>query len=228
MQVIDVAETTTTLAHGAPPTLTVAPAAKLVPVIVIEVPPAVFPEDGKMPATVGVDIGVTYVYVPVEVVNPVSEFVTITSLAPADPAGVVQVIDVAETTTTLAHGAPPTLTVAPAAKLVPVIVIEVPPAVFPEDGEIEVMVGSEGAKVNISTPDSDPFVTTTAQTPIEVAVMVVGFVESSRVQLAAELSAELIEYVSEPPEPPVVETEIVAINGEPVLELGESTNVNGW
>ena len=74
---------------------------------------------------------------------PVSEFVTTTSLAPADPAGVVQVIDVAETTTTLVQALPPTLTVAPAAKFVPVIVIDVPPAVLPDDGEIEVIVGVE-------------------------------------------------------------------------------------
>jgi uncharacterized membrane protein len=69
--------------------------------------------------------------------------VTTTFLAPALPAGVVQVIDVAETTTMLVHALPPTVTVAPAAKFVPVIVIAAPPAVLPEDGEIEVIVGVE-------------------------------------------------------------------------------------
>ena len=68
---------------------------------------------------------------------------TTTFLAPADPAGVVQVIDVAETTTTLVQALPPTVTAAPAAKLVPVMVIAVPPAVEPELGEIDPMVGEE-------------------------------------------------------------------------------------
>ncbi|CAB4564832.1 unannotated protein [freshwater metagenome] len=54
---------------------------------------------------------------------------------PAEPAGVVQVIDVADTTFTFVHAAPPTVTVAPAAKPVPVIVIDVPPAVEPEAGD---------------------------------------------------------------------------------------------
>ena len=63
------------------------------------------------------------------------------SLAPALPAGVVQVIDVAETTTTLLHALPPTVTAAPCAKFVPVIVIAVPPAMTPEDGETEVIDG---------------------------------------------------------------------------------------
>ena len=52
--------------------------------------------------------------------------------APAVPAGVVQVIDVADTTVTLVQAAPPTVTVAPDKKFVPVIVIEVPPAVVPD------------------------------------------------------------------------------------------------
>ena len=68
---------------------------------------------------------------------------TTTFLAPALPAGVVQVIDVAETTVTEVHATPPTLTVAPAAKFVPVIVIGVPPAVDPDDGAIAVIDGAE-------------------------------------------------------------------------------------
>jgi hypothetical protein len=69
--------------------------------------------------------------------------VTTTFLAPTLPAGVVQAIDVAETLTTLAQALPPTVTDTPAAKFVPVMVIAVPPAVDPDDGEIEVMVGAE-------------------------------------------------------------------------------------
>ena len=59
MQVIDVAETTTTLVHGAPPTVTVAPDTKLVPVIVIDVVPAVEPLTGEIDPIVGEEIGVT-------------------------------------------------------------------------------------------------------------------------------------------------------------------------
>ena len=56
-----------------------------------------------------------------------------------------QVIDVAETLTTLVHALPPIVTVAPAAKFVPVMVIAVPPAVDPEVGEVEVIVGKTGS-----------------------------------------------------------------------------------
>jgi hypothetical protein len=79
----------------------------------------------------------------VDVVAPVSLLVRTTFCDPAVPAGVVQVIDVAETTTMLVHAVPPTVTVTPAAKPVPVIVIGVPPAVLPVDGEMPVTVGAE-------------------------------------------------------------------------------------
>ena len=68
---------------------------------------------------------------------------TTTSLALALPARVVQVIDVAETTETLVQAMPPTVTVAPETKFVPVIVIDVPPAVEPLVGEIDPIVGAE-------------------------------------------------------------------------------------
>jgi hypothetical protein len=55
----------------------------------------------------------------------------------------VQVIDVAETTTTLVQALPPTVTAAPDTKLVPVIVIDLPPAVPPAAGETEVIVGAD-------------------------------------------------------------------------------------
>ena len=53
MHVIDVAETTLTLVHAEPPTVTVEPLAKYAPVIVIAVPPAVEPEIGDTAVTVG-------------------------------------------------------------------------------------------------------------------------------------------------------------------------------
>jgi hypothetical protein len=57
--------------------------------------------------------------------------VTVTATAPAVLAGVVAVIDVLLTTTTLVAAVLPNFTVAPATKLVPVIVTAVPPAVDP-------------------------------------------------------------------------------------------------
>jgi hypothetical protein len=67
--------------------------------------------------------------------------VTVTVTAPAVPAGVVAVICVALTTTTLVAAVLPNVTVAPAAKLVPVMVTAVPPAVEPVFGLTPVTVG---------------------------------------------------------------------------------------
>jgi hypothetical protein len=60
--------------------------------------------------------------------------VTVTVTAPALPAGVVAVIDMLLTTTTLVAAVLPNVTVAPDAKLVPVIVTAVPPDVVPPLG----------------------------------------------------------------------------------------------
>jgi hypothetical protein len=57
--------------------------------------------------------------------------VTVTVTAPGLPAGVVAVIDVLLTTTTFVAAIPPNVTVAPEAKLVPVIATAVPPVVGP-------------------------------------------------------------------------------------------------
>jgi hypothetical protein len=57
--------------------------------------------------------------------------VTVTLTDPALPAGVVAVIVVLFATVTLVAAVPPKVTVAPAAKLVPVIVTDVPPEVDP-------------------------------------------------------------------------------------------------
>jgi hypothetical protein len=79
--------------------------------------------------------------------------VTTTLAVPAVPAGVVHVIDVADTTTTFVHAAPPTFTVAPPTKFVPVIVIAVPPVVEPDVGLTEVIVGAGGTTVTTALPD---------------------------------------------------------------------------
>ena len=58
-------------------------------------------------------------------------FLTTISASPPACAGVVAVIDVAETTVTLVAAVPPIATVAPALNPVPVIVMAVPPLLLP-------------------------------------------------------------------------------------------------
>ena len=67
---------------------------------------------------------------------------TTTIAGPAVPEGVVQVAEVAETTITDVHAAPPTVIPIAPVKLVPVIVTRVPPAVLPNVGETEEAVGA--------------------------------------------------------------------------------------
>jgi len=67
--------------------------------------------------------------------------VTVTVTAPALPAGVVAVIVVLFTTTTFVAAVLPNVTVAPAAKFVPVIVTGVPPATRPLFGDTLLTVG---------------------------------------------------------------------------------------
>lgn len=62
--------------------------------------------------------------------------------APVDPAGVTQVSELAEMIETDVQAEPPTVTVAPAAKPLPLTVIVVPPPVGPEVGEADVTVGA--------------------------------------------------------------------------------------
>jgi hypothetical protein len=68
--------------------------------------------------------------------------VTATATAPAVCVGVVAVIDVALLKVIPVAAVPPTLTVAPTAKLVPVMVMTVPPRVEPDVGATLVTVGA--------------------------------------------------------------------------------------
>ena len=88
-----------------------------------------------------------------------SLFVTTTFAAPAVPAGVVAVIDVDDTTVAPVAATPPTVTPndPPEVKFVPVMVIAVPPAAEPVDGEIPETVGATGAAA-ASPIDRPPFV----------------------------------------------------------------------
>ena len=68
--------------------------------------------------------------------------VTAILLAPAVPSGVLAVMDVALTTTTLVAATPPTVTLVAPVKLVPVIVNGAPAASGPEVGLTVVIVGA--------------------------------------------------------------------------------------
>jgi hypothetical protein len=68
--------------------------------------------------------------------------VTVTVAAPVLPAGVVAVMVVLFTTVTLVAAVPPIVTVAPVAKLVPVMVTAVPPSVEPLLGLTPVTLGT--------------------------------------------------------------------------------------
>src|SRR4030095_2103899 len=99
----------TTFVAAALPNVTVAPVTKLVPVILTAVPPEVEPFFGETPLTVGMTAKV----------NPLTRLplsslglVTVTVTVPAVPAGVVAVMVVLFTTTTLVAAALPKGTVA--------------------------------------------------------------------------------------------------------------------
>ena len=152
--VIDALLTTRQSVADVPPILTVAPARKPVPAMVTAVPPLVVPELGVIELTVGAGFGGGG---PVKVKPlfnvPVlaSVLVTTTLVAPAAWAGVVAAIVVLFTTETPVAEVPPSFTVAPARKPVPLMVTAVPPLMVPGLGEIEVTVGAEfGRRVGVA------------------------------------------------------------------------------
>lgn len=123
-----------------PPTVTLETFTKLVPVMVIVVPPEINPEAGATVETVGA--GVVYVN---ELLRVTGDVIlgncTTTDTKPAAWAGVTAVICVEDTNVTLVAGVPPIVTLVGATRLAPVSVIVVPPVVRPVDGETLVSVG---------------------------------------------------------------------------------------
>jgi hypothetical protein len=87
------------------------------------------------------------------------------STAPRVPAGVTQVMDVADTRVGEVQVAPPTVTVAPESKFAPVIVMVVPPAFDPDAGDAEVTVGGSVTKGNFTMTTPDPPVPAEMGTP---------------------------------------------------------------
>jgi hypothetical protein len=138
IQVIEVLELTVGV-HVLPPIVTVvAPVTKLVPVMVMDVPPAVGPLAGETEATVGAATYVNNEFAELVPPTVVTRMLTV----PATCAGVVQVAEVAEATLTDVQAVPPTdIPVAPV-RLVPVMVMVVAPVVGPLAGETEVTVGA--------------------------------------------------------------------------------------
>jgi len=126
-----------------PPIVTVAALLNPVPVMVTRVPPFVDPLFGEIEVIVGEEDAGNTVNAPVAVTAPVSVFVTTTSLAPAPSKGALHVIEVVGVTEILWHVTPPIVTLAFAAKPVPVIVIGVLPPNVPVAGLTEEIVGAE-------------------------------------------------------------------------------------
>ena len=131
-------------------------------------------------------VGTTYVNTLAKLALPPS-VVTATLFAPALPAGVTAVMLVDETTTKLVAANPPTVTLVAPVKLVPVIVIGVPPPVEPVDGETEEIVG--GVKyVNAFVAVAIPYgvVTTTFCAPaLPAFVIAVMLVDETTTKLVA-------------------------------------------
>ena len=126
-----------------PPTRTVAPETKLVPVSVIVVPPAVGPEVGDTEVSVGAGGGVGEGVVQRRRLRRPGWSPAPPSRPPCPPASSRRSC-VALTKVTPVAAVPPTRTVAPDTKFVPVSVIVVPPAVGPDVGETDVSVGAGG------------------------------------------------------------------------------------
>lgn len=140
--VIVVALNTATLVAFNAPNLTVAPLRKLVPFIVTVVPPVAGPVIGDIVEIDGGGSG-TLTYVKAEALVAVWPWlVTLTATAPAAWAGVVALMLVALLTVTAVAAVPPTETVEPAKKLVPLMVMRVPPVLGPLVGLTAVIVGA--------------------------------------------------------------------------------------
>ena len=129
--VMVVAFTKTTFVAAISPIFTLVTPVKLVPVMVMAVPPRFDPTAGLTALIVGART--ICVNAPVLVAVP-PVVVTATSLAPATPAGVIAVMEVSLTTTTLVAATPPTFTLLAPVRFAPVIVMAVPPPVDPDVG----------------------------------------------------------------------------------------------
>jgi hypothetical protein len=133
-----VALTTLTLVAAAPPIITKLVPVRFEPVIVIAVPPEIGPAFGLTDEIVGC----------AKYVNPFARLATPpgvdsdTAFAPTVDAGVTAVTVVALTTVTVEAAVPPMVKLVRPVRLVPVIVIAVPPAIGPAFGLTDEIVGT--------------------------------------------------------------------------------------
>ena len=129
--IIDVSELIVKYVAATVPNETPVTLVKLVPVMVIVVPPPVGPVDALRFVTTGTP-GVANVYWSLEETADVpSGVVTVMSTSPTECAGETAVMEVGEFKTNEAPGTPPKLTAEAPKKFEPLIVMEVPPAVVP-------------------------------------------------------------------------------------------------
>ena len=136
--VTEVALTLVIVVPAVLPNVTADVPVKFVPVIVTVVEPAVGPDEGERLEMVGASTNVK----PFVAVADPPAVVKTTSTAPANLAGVTTVTDVALTFVNDVPAVPPKVTPVVAVKLVPVIVTVVPPAVGPDTGDNDVIVGA--------------------------------------------------------------------------------------
>ena len=113
---------------------------KPLPVNVTVVPPAIVPCVGVKDVTDGA--GLKYWKAPTSVALCVSVFVTVTSVAPLAPAGVVALMVVLLMTDTFDAALVPNFTLMPEVKWVPEIITVSPPAVVPLLGDTLDIVGT--------------------------------------------------------------------------------------
>jgi hypothetical protein len=131
--VIDVDEFTTNDAAAVLPKLTPVAPVKLVPVMVTLVPPAVVPDVGLTAVTVGAEALLTVKWSADTAGEVPLGVATMMSTVAAASGGDTAVINVLELTVNEDAGTPPKVTPVAPVKLVPVMVVLVPPAVVPLD-----------------------------------------------------------------------------------------------
>ena len=193
--------TGTTLVAAVPPIVTPVAPVRFVPVIVTLVPPAIGPLLGLRLVTVG---ALAYVYSEFAAFVPPA-VVTRTLAVPALPAGMVAVIVVEFTGTTLVAAVPPIVTPVAPVRFVPVIVTLVPPAVGPLPGLRLVTVGALAYVYSVFAAFVPPAVVTrTLAVPaVPAGVVAVIDVALTTVKLVAAL-------------PPIV-TPVAPMNPVPVI-----------
>jgi hypothetical protein len=172
---IDVLELTVKFRAAVAPNDTPVTLVKLVPVIVIVVPPTVEPIEAFKFVTTGIPGAANVNWSLDETAELPLGVVTVTSTSPAACAGAIAVIELGEFSVNDAAGTPPKLTAETPIKFEPLIVTDVPPAVVPVAVPRLVTTGAGDWKVNRSAAEvSDvpaALVTVTSTVPADSAAV---------------------------------------------------------